>query len=156
MNFFFVPLTSENILSHHSRSWCTIVICNQSPLRIQRLPECEKEENIRCHMSMTQNIQSMKGICAFFCLLVVAQQRPMSNSGSTGKDQLESAVIQWVQSDLAFERFEMKKRKKKRSRGKGGILSKTPLRPYRHLRHQDSSRSSRTCNFQIGRIFKAS
>ena len=53
---------SEDILSHHSRSWCTIVTCNQSPLRIQRLPECEREENIRCHMSMTQNIQSMKSI----------------------------------------------------------------------------------------------
>ena len=102
-------------------------------------------------MNMTLNIHSMS-ICAFFCLLVVAQQRPMPNSGSTGKDQLETAVVQGVQSDLALERLEIKKRRKKIG-GEEEVLYKTPPRPYRHLRHQDSLRSSRTCDFQNDGIF---
>ena len=42
----FIYFYSEDILSHHSRSWCTIVTCNQSPLRIQRLPECRESREI--------------------------------------------------------------------------------------------------------------
>ena len=37
----------------------------------------------------------------------------MPNSSSTGKDQLETAVVQRVQSDLAKERLEKKREKKK-------------------------------------------